>query len=112
MDCDISGEDYKDLKAYLSEQPQVEKVENRYRAQDSAPDPNVMYFVVQTFHCIVHLAKLAEPYAKDAGQIVLGAMVKSWIDKRNERKKKEIEQGTTTLLLYDASGHEIKVKKQ
>jgi hypothetical protein len=111
LSCDISDDDYLDLKRFLAEQPEVENVATKVRTTDSLPDPNVVEVTYHVYVCLVHLAKASVPFTVPTASALVVKLVSNWIDKRNESKKAQIAEGKDASILYDASGNIIKLSK-
>ncbi len=113
VECQIDVETYKELESFLKKQPEVSQVRFRIRKMSASVG---LEHVAPMWDMVVSFAKEAYPHIKDpiedVAKIAFGALVKNWIDKRNESKKKEIEAGKETPLLYDADGNVIRVKSK
>lgn len=108
----LEPEDYVDLREYLKIQPMFIEVDERGIALDHAFDPHRVIEVVRQAHLEVRVAHEAMSLGGDAMKVAAGAVIKNWLDKRNERKKAEIAAKQAEPLLFDQYGHRIDLRPE
>ena len=107
----IEDEDYKELRAFLDEDPRLKNIRESGMAFDHALG-HEMAKVVQILsdHRLhIKIAAEAMEVGKDAIHQLLAAGLSIWVYKQNEKHKKAIDNGEKESLILDASGHRMKI---
>jgi hypothetical protein len=108
----LEEDDYADLKAYLRDQPVIEKFSERGMAFDHALDPHAVVETLRHSELVLKVAHEAMQLGKEAMRPAIGSPVTAWVLKRNEKKKAEIEAKESELLLFDQYGHRLHIRPE
>lgn len=109
---ELEYEEFKELYAYLEAQPVLESVSEIGYAYDSAPDPHAIAEFAKHRELTVQVAQHALKMVEHAATLAVSGLILSWVNNRNEKKKKEIEAEETQPLLYDHTGHTINIRAE
>jgi hypothetical protein len=109
LDLLLEQDDYKNLLAFLKEQPIFAEISERGIALDHAIDPNAVVETLRHSHIYIKVTQVTMEMGKKAVDAAVGALVATWISNRNEKRKQKIDVKEDEPLLFDQYGHRISV---
>ncbi len=100
------------LKSYLRDQEIFEDVSERVMAFDQAFDPHAVVEALRHHKLVVKVAQGTVELGKTAVTAAVVALVKDWVQNRNDKKKAEIEAKQTEPLFFDQYGHRLDIRPE